>query len=115
MGNLGFGFRATHPGEVLKDEIEYRGLSQTKLAAQMGISYKVLNDILNERRPVTTTTAMLFEAAMDVPADSLMRLQLKYNMHVASKDTTLAKRLAEVRKKVLFDDTSAVVPKSAYG
>ena len=40
----------THPGEVLKDEIEYRKLSQRKLAEQMGISYKMLNDILNCRR-----------------------------------------------------------------
>ena len=64
----------THPGEVLKDEIEYRKISQRKLAEKMGISYKILNDILNCRRPVTTQTAMLFEAALNVPADSLMRL-----------------------------------------
>lgn len=38
----------THPGEVLKDEIEYRKISQRKLAEKMGISYKILNDILNE-------------------------------------------------------------------
>ncbi|GAB6011625.1 HigA family addiction module antitoxin [Viscerimonas tarda] len=100
MGNIGFGFTPTHPGEVLKDEIEYRGLAQTKLATQMGISYKILNDILNERRPITTTTAMLFEAALDIDSGLLMRLQLKYNMHVASKDKTLAKRLAVVRKAV---------------
>ena len=37
-----FGFSPTHPGEVLKDEIEYRKLSQTRLAKQMGISYKFL-------------------------------------------------------------------------
>jgi addiction module HigA family antidote len=99
MGNLVCA-RPIHPGEVLKDEIEYRGISQSKLAAQMGMSYKVLNDILNQRRPLTTTTAMLFEAAMNLPADALMRMQLKYNMQVASKDTALAKRLAEVRKLV---------------
>lgn len=40
----------THPGEVLKEEVEYRKLSQRKLAEQMGISYKMLNDILNCRR-----------------------------------------------------------------
>ena len=33
----------THPGTVLKEEIEYRKLSQRKLARQMGISYKMLN------------------------------------------------------------------------
>ena len=34
----------THPGEVLKEEIEYRKISQRKLSEQMGISYKMLND-----------------------------------------------------------------------
>ncbi|HBX44345.1 HigA family addiction module antitoxin [Limibacterium fermenti] len=98
MSDIGFGFTPTHPGEVLKDEIEYRGISQKKLAARMGISYKILNDILNQRRPVTATTAMLFEAALDVPADSLMRLQLKYNLQVASKDKDFSRRLAKIRQ-----------------
>jgi addiction module HigA family antidote len=97
MGNLVCA-RPVHPGEVLKDEVEYRSISQNKLAAQMGMSYKVLNDILNERRPLTTTTAMLFEAAMGVPADSLMRMQLKYNIQIASQDKTFAQRLADIRK-----------------
>lgn len=72
------GYIPTHPGEVLKDEIEYRKISQRKLAEQMGISYKALNDLLNGRRTLTISTAMMFEAALDIPADSLMRLQLKY-------------------------------------
>jgi len=98
MGNLGYGYTPTHPGEVLKDEIEYRGIPQTRLAKQMGMSYNILNDILNERRSLTPTTAMMFEAALNVPADSLMRLQLKYNMQAAQSDSKLSKRLAEIRK-----------------
>ncbi len=98
MGNIRYGITPTHPGEVLKDELEFRKLSQSQLAKQMGMSYKVLNDILNERRPLTTTTAMLFEAAIGVPAEALMRLQLKYNMQIASQDKTFAARLAEIRK-----------------
>ena len=98
MERIRYGFTPTHPGEVLKDEILYRKISQSKLATQMGISYKVLNDILNERRPLTTTTAMLFEAALNIPADALMRMQLKYNMQIAGKDKTLAARLAKVRQ-----------------
>ena len=70
MATLKFGYTPTHPGEVLKDEIEYRKISQRRLAEQMGISYKVLNDLLNGRRPLTTTTAMMLEAALDIPADS---------------------------------------------
>jgi len=100
MANIKFGFIPTHPGEVLKDEIEYRKISQIRLAKQMGMSYKILNDILNERRPITVTTAMMFEAALDIPADSLMRLQLKYNMQEAQRDNKFLSRLAEIRKMV---------------
>jgi addiction module HigA family antidote len=98
MSNESFGFTPTHPGEVLKDEIEYRGISQAKLAAQMGMSYKMLNNILNERRPITTTTAMMFEAALDVPAYSLINLQTKYNMQVANQDKSFLERLSHIRK-----------------
>ena len=92
MATIRFGYTPTHPGEVLKDEIEYRKVSQRKLAEQMGISYKVLNDLLNGRRALTTATAMMFEAALGVPADSLMRLQLKYNMQQAMNDPSLCER-----------------------
>jgi addiction module HigA family antidote len=100
MENMIFGFKPTHPGEVLKDEIEYRGISQRELAARMGMSYKILNNILNERRPVTTATAMMFEAALGVPAYSLINLQTKYNMQVATRDKSLAERLAKIRATV---------------
>ena len=98
MANMKLGYTPTHPGEVLKDEIEYRKLSQTKLAKQMGISYKILNDILNERRPVTTTTAMMFEAALGIPAYSLINIQTAYNLHVASCDKTFTTRLAKIHE-----------------
>jgi hypothetical protein len=45
-------------------------------ADQMGISYKVLNDILNCRRPITTQTAILFEAPLGISTSELMRMQL---------------------------------------
>ena len=92
--------RPVHPGEILKEEIEYRGISQGKLAAQMGISYKMLNNILNERRQITTQTAMLFEAALGIPANMLIGLQTDYNMQVESSDTSFAERLAQIRKAV---------------
>ena len=66
--------RPIHPGEILKEEIEYRNIKQSALAEQMGMSYKMLNDILNCRRPLSTTTALLFEAALGVSSDMLMRI-----------------------------------------
>jgi addiction module HigA family antidote len=93
-----FGFKPTHPGEVLKDEIEYRKISQRKLAESMGMSYKVLNDLLNGRRTFTLTTAMMFEAALNIPADSLMNLQHKYNMFQAQNDKNFMEKLSQIRK-----------------
>jgi len=98
MGNLGYGFRPVHPGELLKDEIEYRGISQRQLAEQMGMSYTSLNEILNTRRPLTESSAVLFEATLGVEADTLMRMQLKYNMQTIRQDKKLIKRLKEIRK-----------------
>jgi addiction module HigA family antidote len=90
--------RPIHPGEILKEEVEYRGLSQYKLAAQMGVSYKMLNHILNERRPLTPQIALLIEAALGISANMLIGMQTDYNMRVANQDKAFSKRLAEIRK-----------------
>ena len=98
MGNLGYGAIPTHPGEVLKDEIEERGISQRQLADSMGLAYSVVNEILNGRRSLTAKTALMFEAALDVPADALMFLQMKYNMQTTRNDKSLASLLKKIRK-----------------
>ena len=64
----------------------------------MGLSYSVVDEILNGRRPLTAKTALMFEAALDVPADSLMYLQTKYNMQTARKDSSVLDVLKEIRK-----------------
>ncbi len=64
----------------------------------MGMQYSVLNEILNAHRPLTEKTALLFEAALNVDAETLMRLQLKYNMLTTRKDKSFMEKLAQVRK-----------------
>ena len=87
-----------HPGEMIKDEIEYRGLSQRKLAAQMGISPTLLNEILNGKRSVSTEYALLFEAALCIDAEFWIRLQADYDMQKAKSNKSFLERLANVRK-----------------
>ena len=93
--------RPIHPGEILKEEIEYRGMSQSKLAAQMGISYRLLNNILNERRPLSSQTAMLFEAVLGIDSNMLIRMQTDFNMRIAKQDKSFSDRLAEIRKEMV--------------
>lgn len=98
MGNLGYGAFPTNPGEVLKDELEARGISQRELADTIGLTYSVVNEILNGRRSLTAKTALMFEAALDVPADALMYLQTKFNMQTTRNDKSVANVLKEIRK-----------------
>ena len=76
---------ATHPGDILKEEIEYRGISQRRFAAQIGMSYSVLNEVLNAKRAITTEYALLFEAALGINAKLLVNMQTDYNMQIAKK------------------------------
>ena len=69
----------THPGDLLKDEIECRGISQKQLAADMGVSYTVLNDIVRGKRAINTKFALLCEQAMGIPASLLLNLQAEYD------------------------------------
>ena len=89
-------FEPTHPGEIIKDEIEYRGISQKKLAEQMGISPTLLNEILNAKRAVSTQYALLFEAALGIDAEIWIRMQARYDMQVAKSDKSFLERLAIV-------------------
>lgn len=87
----------THPGAILKDELEYRGISQRKLADEMGIRYTVLNEILNCHRPITEKTALLFEAVLGIDSEPLMKLQTKYNMLTIKQDRSFMERLSKLR------------------
>lgn len=87
-----------HPGEMIKDEIVARGLTQKDLAKQMGVSYTVFNEILNGKRPVTTEYALLLEAALGTDANIWLGLQADYNMQKMKQDRSFMKRLELIRK-----------------
>jgi addiction module HigA family antidote len=87
-----------HPGEMIKDEIMARGITQKELARQMGVSYTVFNEILNGKRPVTTEYAMLLEAALGTDANIWIGLQNSYNMQKMRQDKSFLKRLDSIRK-----------------
>ena len=91
-----------HPGEMIKDEIIARGITQKELAKQIGVSYTVFNEILNGKRPVTTEYALLLEAALGINASIWIGLQADYNMQKAKQDKSLMKRLEKIRKIAAF-------------
>ena len=91
-------YEPVHPGALLKEEIEYRGISQRKFSSEIGICYSVLNEILNCKRPVSAELAILIEAALGIEANMLIRMQTDYVMQVARKDSKIIKRINEIRR-----------------
>jgi len=87
-----------HPGEMIKDEIIARGLTQKELAQQMGVSYTVFNEILNGKRPVTTEYALLLEAALGTDANIWIGLQTEYNIQRIKQNRSFMARLEKIRK-----------------
>lgn len=88
----------THPGDVLKEEIESRGISQKKFAELLGVPYTQMNEILNGKRPVSTDFALMVEAALGITPELLINMQNRYNMAIARQKPTLRSRLFNIRK-----------------
>lgn len=100
MIRAGESYYPVHPGEVLKDEIEYRGISQRELAAFIGISPTVFNEILNAKRPMSEELAFRIEDALGLPAYVFLRMQAKYDMRIARQKHKPISRFIFTPKRV---------------
>ena len=69
-----------HVGEIIKDEIEIRGISQKELSDNSGISTTILNEIIKGKRNLNVEYALILEKALRIDAEYLMRLQVDYDI-----------------------------------
>ncbi len=88
----------THPGDVLKEELEARGISQKKFSELLSVPYTQLNEILNGKRSVTTDFALMVEAALGINPEMLINMQSRYNMAVAKQKKPLLMKLFDIKK-----------------
>lgn len=91
-------FQPTHPGEVLKDELEFRGISQRGLSKEIGVAYSMLNEMLNCKRTLTPELAMLMEAALGVDAAPLLTMQNEYDILMAERNESFMEKLRRIRR-----------------
>ena len=73
-------FVATHPGEMIKDELRERKLTQKQLALETGIKPSVLSETINGKRPVSKNMALALEQTLGIPADIWLNLQTQYDL-----------------------------------
>ena len=86
-----------HPGEVLLDEfIKPMNLSQNRLAIDIGVDGRRINEIVLGKRAITADTALRLSRFFGNSPQFWMELQTQYDLDVA--EDQLGKRLdREVR------------------
>lgn len=71
---------AMHPGQLLKDELDSRGMKQIDLAQELGIAKNVMSEIINGKRNLTPELAVRLEEALDIKAEFWMKYQMAYEI-----------------------------------
>lgn len=81
-----------HPGEVLlEDFMKPLGLSQYRVAKDIGVPALRINQIVHGKRSITADTAMRLARYFGTSAAIWLRLQARYDLEVA--EAQMAKRI----------------------
>jgi addiction module HigA family antidote len=68
--------RPTHPGAILREDVlPATGLTQGQFAEVLGVSRRTVNEILQERRPITVDMAHRLSRALGTSPEVWLRLQ----------------------------------------
>ena len=78
------GLPPTHPGEVLKDELEALGLSASAFAADLDVPANRVSTILAGKRAVTADTALRLGRFFGTSAKFWLNLQDLYDLKMAA-------------------------------
>ncbi len=71
-------FKPTHPGEILREELQERGISQKDFAAQIGMQASHLNAFIKGKRNINEDLAIKLERHLDIPYNIWMNLHAGY-------------------------------------
>jgi len=83
-----------HPGEILLEEfLAPMQLSQNKIAADIGVPPRRINEIIHGKRRITADTALRLAHYFGMSPQFWLGLQMDYDLDV--EEDRLADRLAE--------------------
>ena len=99
----------THPGEVLaEDFMKPLGLSQYRVAKDIGVPAMRISQIVNGKRSITTDTAMRLARYFGTSPDVWLRLQARYDLETAQIE--YGERLEQEVKVLDRSQYSTVAP-----
>lgn len=99
-----------HPGEILNDLLNERGLSQRELASRLDIAHSLLSNILNGNRSINIKLAISLQAVGFNDANFWLTKQLAYDLQEAEKDDDVIKKQEAIKA---WNEIENIVP-TAY-
>ncbi len=91
---MDIGFEVEHPGIVLREEyLQPLGISQSRFARDVHISYPRANELLNGKRAITPDTALRLASYLGTSAEFWINWQSLYDLQ-----QTIKRREGEYRR-----------------
>jgi antitoxin HigA-1 len=89
--------KATHPGEMLREEFLIpAGITQAQLARAIKVPFQRINEIVAGKRGLTPSTALRLAKFFGTSSGFWLNLQMAYDLQVAERKE--AAILASIRK-----------------
>ncbi len=90
----------THPGRILKEEfLDELNISQTELASRLGTSFRTVNEIINEKRNITTEMAIKLAKFFGTSIELWLNLQNQYDVYkIFNKKKEAIKRVSPLKR-----------------
>jgi addiction module HigA family antidote len=76
----------THPGEILREELETRGISLNKMARDTRIPLSRVSKLVHCQRSFTPETSLRLERYLGASAQFWLNLQVAYDLAVARRE-----------------------------
>jgi addiction module HigA family antidote len=73
------------PGKILREIIEDEGITQTKLAKEIGVSFRTINELINGKRKITPEMALKLSKRFKTTPIFWINLQANYDLWKAAR------------------------------
>ncbi len=95
---------ATHPGTILKYELEERGISQKKFAEMIGMQRSHVCELIKGKRTLTKAIAAKIEEILSISAISLVNMQVKYEYDMSIIEQKSVEEQKALNTLKLYDE-----------
>jgi len=90
-----------HPGQILKEEfLDELEITQTNLAVELGTTFRTINEIINEKRSVSTEIAIKLSKYFGTSVELWLNLQNQFDIYkIYNKKKELIEKVRPFKRK----------------